>query len=125
MSEREALLKKAARYLESASLLSDSGDLDSAISRIYYAAFFIAEALLDTLGKNFSSHRAVISAFGQEFAKTGLIDARYHKLLIVAFEKRQQGDYLPISGIEKEEVDELLGEARNFMKEAFKWLSSQ
>ena len=43
MTEREKLLAKAERYLSSAKLLMDSGDLDSAVSRIYYAAFYVAE----------------------------------------------------------------------------------
>jgi len=74
------LLRKAQRYLESAKLLREAADRDSAVSRAYYAAFYLAEVLLDALGLSYSSHRAVISAFGQEFAKTGRLDARFHRL---------------------------------------------
>lgn len=71
-----AFLAKARRYLRSAELLSDDGDVDSAVSRLYYAQFFVAEALLDALGLAFSSHRAVISAFGEHFSLTGELDLR-------------------------------------------------
>ena len=60
MNAEPALLRKARRYLESARLLSDAGDYDSAVSRTYYAAFYVAETLLDRLGLAYSSHRAVI-----------------------------------------------------------------
>ncbi len=58
MTARAALLKKAKRYLASARLLLDAGDYDSAVSRVYYAAFHVAGALLDALGLAFSSHKA-------------------------------------------------------------------
>jgi uncharacterized protein (UPF0332 family) len=50
-------LRKADRYLQSAELLATAGDLDSATSRAYYAAYFLAEALLDALGQSYSSQR--------------------------------------------------------------------
>ena len=62
MTDRLPLIKKARRYLDSARLLMDAGDYDSAVSRVYYAAFYTAETLLDTLDLAFSSHRGVISA---------------------------------------------------------------
>jgi uncharacterized protein (UPF0332 family) len=104
----ESLLRKASRYLESARLLRDSGDIDSAISRAYYAAFYVAETLLDRLGLSFSSHKAVISGFGQEFAKTARLDPRFHRLLIAAFEKRQRADYLADTGLDEADVDQLI-----------------
>lgn len=61
--ELEAMLRKARRYIVSAEALRERGDLDSAISRLYYAMFYCAEAFLRARGHSFSSHRAVISAF--------------------------------------------------------------
>lgn len=72
MTEREqlkAMLKKARRYMKSAETLRLEADYDSAISRLYYAMFYCAEALLLTRGLRFSSHKAVISAFAQHFVK--------------------------------------------------------
>jgi uncharacterized protein (UPF0332 family) len=40
------LFQKAERFIQSAELLADEGDFDSAASRLYYAMYFIAEALL-------------------------------------------------------------------------------
>jgi uncharacterized protein (UPF0332 family) len=63
--ELRVMLEKARRYIKSAGVLQLEGDHDSAVSRLYYAMFYCAEALLLAKGHSFSSHRAVISAFAQ------------------------------------------------------------
>jgi len=125
VTERQGLLAKAERFVTSARLLTDSGDLDSAVSRVYYAAFYVAEALLDALDISFSSHRGVISAFGQEFARKGRLDPCFHRLLITAFEKRQQADYWVKTGLQPDEVAELLAETRSFIDAAKDWLTQE
>lgn len=125
MTEGAALLLKAKKYLTSAHLLSDAGDFDSAVSRIYYAGFYVAETLLDALGLSFSSHKAVISAYGQEFAQKNLLDPQFHRLLISAFEKRQQADYLAETGLDRDEVMEMLTGIEAFVRAAEDWLSSR
>jgi len=85
----------------------------------------LAEVLLDALGQSFSSHRAPISAYGQEFAKTGRLDARFHRLLIAAFEKRQQADYLPQSGLIAADVAALANDIRQFRSATVAWLDGQ
>jgi len=125
MTEVHPLIAKARRYLDSAQLLMDAGDYDSAVSRIYYAAFYTAETLLDALGLAFSSHRGFISAFGQEFARNPRLDPRFHRLLIKAFEKRQHADYLAETGLGQDEVEELIEDTRTFVQVAGAWLSRQ
>ena len=44
MTERQGLIRKAEKFPGSAQILMESGDQDSAVSRIYYAAFYVAEA---------------------------------------------------------------------------------
>lgn len=123
MNAEPGLLRKARRYLESARLLSDAGDYDSAVSRTYYAAFYVAETLLDRLGLAYSSHRAVISAFGQEFAKTNRLEPRFHRILIAAFEKRQRADYLADAGLDADDVNQLIEEVTSFARAAREWLT--
>lgn len=119
-----ALLAKAEQYIQSAQLLANSGDFDSAISRLYYAMFYIAELLLDRLGFTFSSHHAVIAAYGLHFAKTQALHPRFHRVLIDAFEKRQLGDYTVDSGLTQEDVDSLLIDATEFLTAARQWLEN-
>ncbi len=64
--EVRALLDKARASHEAATLLRREGYLDFAASRAYYALFYVAEALLLERGLSYSSHSAVIAAFGRE-----------------------------------------------------------
>lgn len=107
MSHTEGLLQKAERYIRSAELLANDGDFDSAISRLYYAMFYVAEALLAMRGLAFSSHQGVINAFGTQFAKTGELDASHHRALINAFNRRQLSEYSLLSGVTRQDVDDM------------------
>lgn len=123
MTGRAALVQKAERYLRSAELLVKDGDLDSAASRLYYAMFYLAEALLDAEGMSFSSHQALISAYGQRFAKTGELDPRFHRSLITAFNRRQLGDYLAPSGLTAEDISDMRADAEAMLAAAKRYLN--
>jgi len=82
------LLDKAARGIAAADSLLARGDTDFAAGRAYYAMFYVAEALLNECGLGFSKHTAVHASFGEQFAKTGHLDPKFHCWLIDAFDKR-------------------------------------
>ncbi|MBN1538210.1 MAG: HEPN domain-containing protein [Anaerolineales bacterium] len=124
MNNSDPLFDKAERYIRSAKLLSDDGDFDSAASRLYYAMFFIAEALLNKRGLSFSSHHAVIAAFGQYFAKTKELDPRFHQSLLAAFSQRQLGDYSNISVLTRKDIEILLKDTTDFLAASKKWISN-
>ena len=113
--ELQAMLLKAQRYVDSARVLQAEGDHDSAVSRLYYAMFYCAEALMVAKGQTFSSHKAVISAFGQHYAKTGLLPKHLHQWLREAFEKRQLSDYDFVLTASKADVDDLKTKAEQFI----------
>jgi uncharacterized protein (UPF0332 family) len=79
---QSGLLKKAHRALEFARLLLADGDFDRAASRAYYVMLHVSEAVLLSKGLAFSSHAAVMSAFGKEFASAGLLPREHHRYLI-------------------------------------------
>jgi uncharacterized protein (UPF0332 family) len=108
--------EKAQQYIHSAAILMDEGDYDSAASQLYYAMFYIAQAMLENLGLSFSSHKAVISAFGQHFAKSGEFDPRFHRALIDSFNQRQLGDYAAQSGLNRSDIEIMLVSANEFMR---------
>jgi len=122
LSDSDALLIKAERFIRSARVLADDGDFDSAVSRLYYAMFFVAEALLAQRGVAFSSHSAVISAYGQQFAKTKEIDPRFHRALLTGFSQRQLGDYAVYSGLTDVDIEILTREAISFLAAARSWI---
>jgi uncharacterized protein (UPF0332 family) len=77
--------------------------------------FYCAEALLDVEGLNFSSHAAVLSAFGQHLAKTGRVPPEYHRHLIQAQDSRLLGDYDALSPRSEKEALKHIGRAREFI----------
>jgi uncharacterized protein (UPF0332 family) len=86
--------------------------------------FYVAEALLDKLGLEYSSHKSVIAAYGQHFAKTQRIDPRFHRVLIQAFETRQLSDYAVWSGVTRASAEPLLSDASAFLAAASEWLAN-
>jgi uncharacterized protein (UPF0332 family) len=116
--EVESLLQKAHESLHAAGLLKQEGYLDFAASRAYYGMFYAAQALLLNRGLSFSSHSAVIAAFGREFAKTGVLDPRFHRYLIDAQDLRNLGDYGVGPSVTADQADEILCWASEFLSAA-------
>jgi len=114
----EYLLEKAKESLRAAELLNHEGYPGFAASRAYYSMFYVAEALLLDINLSFSSHSAVISAFGREFIRTGIIDAKFHRYLIDAQDLRNLGDYGVGKKISPEQTQEILNWSREFISAA-------
>ncbi|MEA2074743.1 MAG: HEPN domain-containing protein [Euryarchaeota archaeon] len=125
MKEVESLIKRAMKYLKSARILLEDGDCESSVSRAYYAMFYSAEAMLLTKGLSFSSHRGVISAFGEHFVKTGIFPKEMGKELNRAFEKRQLGDYEYTFVISEDEAKEILENGEKFVEKIVQHLKER
>ena len=93
MSEEELLLQRAKESLAAAKLMMKEGMPNIAASRANYAMFYIAEMLLLRVGLVYSSHSAVIAAYGKEFARTKELDPKFHRYLIASQNTRWIGDY--------------------------------
>jgi uncharacterized protein (UPF0332 family) len=122
MTENTALIQKARRYLKSADMLLKDKDYESSVSRAYYSMFYSAEAALLTKGLSFSSHKGVISGFGEHFVKTGIFPKEMARELNRAFEKRQLGDYEYTTVISQEDAEEILEKAKDFVETIARWL---
>jgi uncharacterized protein (UPF0332 family) len=122
MGKFNLLFQKARDSLSAAQLLLEEGYIDITASRVYYAMFYIAEALLFSKGLAFTSHSAVIAAYGKEFARTGLLNPEHHQHLRDAFQARQVGDYLVEREISSATVVELIEWGKGFLLEAENYL---
>jgi len=111
----EDLVKKAKESLKAAKDLLRNGYFDFSASRSYYTMFYIAEAVLLTKSLHFSKHKAVISTFGKEFIKTGIIPSNLHRYIMNAFDIRQAGDYGPLNSVNKEKAKMLIDQAKEFI----------
>lgn len=118
------LLTKADRSLEAAGELLRSGYADFAASRAYYGCFYVAEALLLSKGLSYSRHSQVVAQYGQRFAKTGELNAQYHRLLISAFSLRQTADYSAApDSIEPEDAKQTIEGGRQFLSDARSYMN--
>jgi len=87
------LINKAEHALELAEELIENGYPSDAASKVYYAMFYAAQALLKSEDINVIKHSAVESAFGYYFVKPGRIDPKFHRMLIDARKAREIADY--------------------------------
>lgn len=117
------LLQKARDSRQAAALLAGASFREFAAARAYYAMFYAAQTLLLERGQSFSSHSAVIAAFGREFARTGTLDPRLHRYSLDAQDLRNVGDY----GIERPssaaQVTEVFAWADEFISVAGQFLA--
>ncbi|KPL10928.1 hypothetical protein AMJ85_05120 [candidate division BRC1 bacterium SM23_51] len=109
------LVEKGKRSLSAARSLMERGDYDFAVSRTYYAMFYLAEAALLARGMAFSRHSAVIAAFGQHFVKPGHLPAHLHAAIRTAFDERNVGDYDFAAHFPRERAELLLDRAQEFV----------
>ena len=96
--------------------IDDIGDYDSCVSRCYYAMFFMAEAALLTKNLSASSHKGVISLFGEHFIKAGIFDRGLGKTLNDAYDKRLIADYGIGFIVTEGEARDTLETAENFVQ---------
>jgi uncharacterized protein (UPF0332 family) len=119
------LTEKAGKYLITAQQALNSGDYDSCASRCYYAMFFVAEAVLLTKNLTASSHKGVISLFGEHFVKTNIFERNLGKAITNAYDKRIVGDYGIGFIVTKEQAQDLLKMANDFVDKLKDYLQKQ
>jgi len=91
--EVRGYLDKADHALAVAQDMITHGHSPDAASKVYYAMFYAAKALLASEDIQVIRHSAVEAAFGYYFAKPGRIDPKYHRMLISARKIREIADY--------------------------------
>ena len=87
------LIQKAEHALSVANGLLASGCYSDAVSKVYYAMFYSARALLLSENIDVSKHSAVEAALGRHFVKAGKMDVKYHRMFIEARNVREIADY--------------------------------
>ena len=121
-SEIKRLLDYAEESHQAAKVLIDSRFIGFSAAQSYYTMFYLTEALLLSKGLKFSSHSAVIAAYGKEFSKTNLLDPKFHRRLIVAEERREESHYDASQNISDEDALESFQWAEEFLQAVKKYL---
>ena len=81
--------------------------------------------MLLTKNLSFSSHKGVISAFGEHFVKTGIFSRELGRELNRALEKRQISDYAYTFVISREEAEEILENGKKFVEKIVQHLEEK
>ena len=118
-------LRKAEHALRAADMLLAASDPETAVGRAYYCMLHTAQALLREQDIRFRKHSSVHGAFGQYFAKTALIDPKFHRWLLDSYDDRIRGDYDTECVIEEESAALRIEQAKEFLQTARQWLEAQ
>lgn len=89
-----------------------------ALSKIYYAAFYIVSALLINMKLNPKTHGGAKALFHKEFVLTGIIDKEFGKLYDILLAKRFEADYEDFAMIDDEEVPKYIESVNEFLIKA-------
>ncbi|MEE4358261.1 MAG: HEPN domain-containing protein [Desulfococcaceae bacterium] len=84
-------------------------------NRIYYAMFYMVQALALSHDFSTSRHAQLLGWFNKTFVKTGMIDQALGKQYHSGFEKRQEGDYQDFLTFPQEEVKSDLANVSGFL----------
>lgn len=107
--------QKAAQAIREAKLLMEHGLNDTAMSRLYYAAFYAINALLAINGFNPKTHTGTKTIFNKEFILTGKIENRYSDFYSFLMAKRFEADYDDFVFIDEKKIQSLLAETEEFV----------
>ncbi len=86
-------LEKAKETLEVAELLIENEKWNSAINRLYYAAYYAVSALLVQSKINTKTHAGVKTQFFLNYIKNGKIEKSLGQIYSDLFDWRHKGDY--------------------------------
>ena len=86
-------LEKADETFDVVELLIQNEKWNSAVNRLYYAAYYAVTAILVRDNINTKTHSGVKTQFFLHYVKTGKIDIELGKLYSDLFDWRQKGDY--------------------------------
>lgn len=106
---------RAKEDLEVAASNHQSGFYKAAINRSYYAIFHAIRAVNILDGFDASKHSSVIAHFNQFYVHEGKFDRGTYKLIDSAYRIREKCDYSDFFNASKEDAENQLCNAREFI----------
>src|SRR5947207_1715915 len=108
-------LQKSLQAIKEARLLLENGINDTAVSRLYYAAFYAVNALLTANGFNPKTHSGAKIILNKEFILTGKIESRFSDFYSLLMAKRFEADYDDFVFIDTNKIQQWLSETEEFI----------
>src|SRR5690606_10317116 len=118
--KRDLILYRVSRSKEAydeAALLADNNHWNACANRLYYACFYMVNALLLRFDLSFSSHSGVKISFHQHFVKAGKISQEAGKTYSRIFNLRQEGDYADFKRYNEQDIKPFIEEVKLFLDE--------
>ena len=97
-------LERAKDTLDDANILAEKSKWNSAINRLYYAAYYAITALLLHSDFKATTHNGTKSLFSEHFIKTSMFPEEVGKMYSQLFTWRQKGDYTDLFDFTEEKV---------------------
>lgn len=106
---------RAIETLDEAETLLSEGHLHGTVNRVYYSMFYAVSALALQHDFSTSSHSQLRGYFNREFVKTDKISVALGKSFGFAYDNRTKGDYQDLVEFDRDQVEELIENARDFI----------
>ena len=107
-------VEKSDSAIREADILARNEFFDNAVTRLYYACYYLASALLIKEGIETTSHAGVKRMFSLKFIRNGVLDQKYFQILSNLLQGRQLSDYEDFIYQDKESYNLYRSEAINF-----------
>lgn len=118
-------LDKANQTIKEADFLASAEFYNTAVNRLYYAAYYAASALMLSDSLETVTHKGIKTMLGLKFISTGKIDREYGKIYQRLFDSRQAGDYEDFIYYDKEVYDDLRSMSAKFTTRIIEYLRQQ
>ena len=118
-------LEKARECYADAGSMFALGSLNTAANRIYYCVFHAMRAVLALDGFDSKKHSGIISAFRQQYIKTGAFDVTFSDTIEFGLKLRGKSDYDDFYIIAKSDVSEQIDKSALFLTAVEEFMDAQ
>lgn len=109
-------LEKSEETFEVALLLVENEKWNSAVNRLYYAAYYVVSALLVKSELPTKTHSGARTSFFLNYVKTEKIGSQLSKIYSDLFDSRQRGDFGDFWDFTKEDVSAMVPPTERFIE---------
>ncbi len=113
-------IERASAELNAALVLHDKGFFFKSVSSAYYSIYHAAKALLLIKGVEPKTHEGIERMFSLYYIKTKEFDLTIGKTIGRLMKMREEADYYPEIPFTKEESDEAIKMAKDFLEKTNK-----
>ena len=117
-------IERAIEFYDDSVVLYNQGRYRSAASRLYFSVFHAMRAVLALDRIDRKHHSGIISEFRRLYVKTGIFDRNVSSIIATMSLMRHDSDYDDYIPIEKEDLDDMLPEAKKLLDSVKEYLDN-